>query len=237
MPFIFRSTVLAIGSVGALLAAATLTSPAGAEEPAQAQKQATPEAQGRPAVQAALTRSEANSTIDLSAGAAAPGALQVGQGGGPVDAREARLATIGGTTSAQGNGTAGAARVLALPKSDGPAPQVGKPRRTARATALAPVTDAAAIVGTMEPGFAACAKGQEADAQRSPILRATIGPSGEVIAAVVVTSNGMSPEAVACCREVVAHAKFSPVGDRGAVLQIRVNAHAASVGTQASTAP
>ena len=158
-----------------------------------------------------------------------------------MGAKDGRLATIVGTTTAQGNAVA-SGRTIDAPKAEGSAARVGRPHRNTRAaTSAAPGTDR--VVAGMAPSFAACAKaadgaGPDVDASGIAIIGAAIAPTGEVTATVVVSNGDFGPAVVTCFRGVIAHAKFDATAAREPVMQIRVNPkQAAAPASEAPAAP
>ena len=244
MKAVARGTSLAVFPLVflACIAPLAVSSSARADEPSPSK--AASEAFNRPAVHAALKRSDSASVADLSrSGIAADGAsLQVGAGsGGPMGAKDGRLATIVGTTTAQGNAVA-SGRSIDAPKAEGSVARVGRPHRNTRAaTSAAPGADR--VVASMAPSFAACAKvpdgeGPASDASGIAIIGAAIAPTGEVTSTVVVSSGDFGPAVVTCFRGVIAHAKFDAAAVREPVMQIRVNPRqAAAPAAPASEAP
>lgn len=219
MNFIVRSSSAALFSIAVLGQASS----AGADEPAAPAARVTAEAAAdRPAVHAALKRSETAAT-DLTKSAAAPGnsGLLVLSGRGPLESKDARLATIGGTTTAQSNSGTNAARLVEAPKSEATVATVGKARRSRGAAVAAPAPGVERATAAMGPSLAACVKEADAGATGTAIIGATITSNGDATATSVITSGGLGGDSVACFRDVIVHANFG--AQTPGLLQIRVS--------------
>jgi hypothetical protein len=87
------------------------------------------------------------------------------------------------------------------------------------------VRDAEAVVAALRPRFKACyQEGQRVDPwmQGCVVVRAYIGPSGDVEKSAVFVREDLSDAVVGCIVDAVQSAKFAPPGGHGSTLQIPV---------------
>jgi len=180
---------------------------------------------GGSSVQGALNRSDIP-PVDLSTAAASgagvvPGSgdVKIGGGGAPVQASPSKggLAAIGGGTKADG-ATASAGTETKVAGPTGVA-EVGG------ATATVPVSDADRVVASLRGRFRSCYQtGLNSDPSMSGkvIVRANVGPNGEVLDVEVVQNTGLSQSVASCIAGVVRRATFSAPGGSGSSVSIPV---------------
>ena len=180
---------------------------------------------GNTAVQGALNRSDippadlsnaaasgagvSNASGDLRLGTAGGGTVRPGSAGGGL---AGIVVTCGGGT---GNG-AGKEGAVKGPTGDA---QIGA------TTASVPVSDAERVVAGLRPRFRSCYnKGlaQDPGMSGSVTIVTKVAPNGEVTTADASSTNGLSPDVVACIQKVVKNAQFTGPGGSGSTINIPV---------------
>jgi hypothetical protein len=94
-----------------------------------------------------------------------------------------------------------------------------------RTTANVPVSDADAVIASLRGRFRACYQtglGNDSTMSGKLLIRAKIGPNGEVSSADIASNSGLSPAVGLCIASVVKRATFTAPGGGGSTLQIPV---------------